>query len=281
LVQLKEISHPLKGLFFFGSDSVVHLTTTTDIGGSEGFNHYIVKYGSIVEQKKLLAPVGEMQCVGNHANGRYQWLVVHEFKSKNMYVFLATEEQVLCPTVIESQSYLGDKGSNAPGNLSFSRSGANLALTIYSLDQFSADGMVELYSFDKESGRLQHRVNSHKLWLPLYAKFSFDETKLYVSERGRNLVQLNISKPYTDSVKSSEVVLWTAGSPFSNIALQYGQGEEIYGAIPDSLYLASIVHPNEHGRGSGFEQRAIDLRGKKVSKGLPNFNSSYFLHPIH
>lgn len=277
---LKGDKSSVQGVLISGNDSIINVITTTDIGGTNGANVYTFKDGVKIGDKKILSPVCEMQSIVKHANQKDNWLVLHKFKSEKGYIFLIRDNQdPICPKNFESQNYIGNKGSNAAGSLTFSASSKMLALTIYSLNEFNADGIVELYKFNNSTGEIDYILSSQKLWLPIHSVFSPDETKLYSSERGRHLIQYDLSNLNIDSVHNSKTILWTAQNTFSNMALQNYSNGFIYGAIPDSSYLSVIKYPNLQGNNSGLDLRHYKIPNRIVSYGLPNFNASYFYTP--
>jgi PKD repeat protein len=276
---LKGDKSSVQGVSISGSDSVISVLTTTDIGRSNGAHFYIFENGIKTTERKILSPVCEMQGKVKHANQRDEWFVLHKFQSDNIYIFLLKNKNIMCPLITQSQNYIGNKGSNAPGELIFSPSGAKLALSIYSLNEINADGVVELYDFNNVTGQVSHLVNTPKLWLPIHSIFSPDESKLFVSERGKNLIQYDLEFLNTDSLDNSANIIWTANGTFSNMALQYGSRNNIYGAIPDSLFVSEIKFPNEMGVNVDLNISKIDLKGNELSYGLPNFNASYFYTP--
>jgi len=269
----------VQGVIITGNDSIISVTTTTDIGRNDGAHFYTFKNGIKTMDKKILSPVCEMQGRVKHSNQRNEWLVLHKFKSDSIYTFLNTEENLFCPSITRSSNYIGNKGSNAPGGLLFSPSGKKLALTIYSLNEFNADGIVTLFDFNNSTGQISYLTNTPILWLPLHSLFSPDESKLYVSERGKTLIQYDLKHLNQDSLKNSEKILWTANGTFSNMTLQHSLHNKVYGSIPDSLYLAEISSPNDTGFDANLDLNKISLNGKQLSYGLPNFNASYFYTP--
>lgn len=269
---------------FWGSDSLIFLATTTDIGRSPGLNITTLKpnlNGYDISNKKILTPVCEAQSIVFHANRKSYWLAVHKFKSFDIYFFIIDRNgNFICPTINQSKNYFGDEGYNAIGNLLFSPSGNLLSLNTYLLKgDFSANGESELYKFNSETGHVELMFSTGLTWLPLKAAFSPDESKLYISERGRDLLQYDLDFDNQDSFRNSMYVLWSASTAFSNGALQLSPNGRIYVAIPDSSFLAAIESPNKVGKDCGLNLHALDLNEKKLSYGLPNFNASYFYTP--
>jgi len=276
---LKGDKSSVQGVVISGNDSIISVLTTTDIGRTDGAHFYTFKNGVKIQDKKILSPVCEMQARVKHANQHDEWIVLHKFKSDSIYSFLLKNDDIMCPSTFRSQNYFGDKGYNAVGSMKFSPSGRFFCLNHYIFkDDLNGNGNSELYSFNNESGNIDYLYSTNTIRLPISCEFSNDESKIYISERGRSILQYDLLKDNESNFQASTSSIWTSPSSFLDARLQKS-GNTIIVNLPDSNHMAEISNLDSISSKVNFTGNGINLGSKIQSYGLPNFNASYFYTP--
>jgi len=247
--------------------------------------------GSVSEKDILLLEETPEYVSGvKHANGRDYWVVTHEYGNNSFYVFDITADEGLRadnPKIIEAGSdHLGV--INTQGMLKFSPDGRYLAST-------QIDGIVELFSFDNQTGAIS-LISSAVVPDAYGVEFDADAKFLYVSTSpgftsGSNpsqIFQYDLSRP--DPLSSLHTVNTIVRDTVFG-SLQLGPDRKIYCAR--FIHLAnrgehvSVIHnPSRAGVGCNFNRidnafdEGINLGGKKLIAGLPNFVTSFLDMPF-
>ncbi len=216
-----------------------------------------------------------------HANGRDWWVSVPEWNSQCYYVLLVSPDEISLPTKWCSGPVYGDSDFGAA--VSFSPDGAWYARTVSWLSD--SLGQVDLFSFDRCSGELQHQYN---LTFPIdqqdYTGLSFSPGSqfLYVSTY-KSLWQYDL---WSDDIPQSLVKVgvidgnlsFDKGSLF---AQRTGPDHRTYINSPlGHNYLSTIHFPDKKGVECQFMAHDLLLpEGRQNYRGLPNY-PNYRLGPM-
>lgn len=234
-----------------------------------------------------------------HADGNSVWVVSH-FLSK-FYSFRVSAAGVntipktsISNTVVPIGGYI----LNSIGYLKSSPNGKKLGIVHMATRKTNEtnpktnlpirnSGKVLLYDFNNLTGEITNPTTILSGTNPYGLEFSSRTKKVYVTANnytsdgiveGSSLYQYNLENSSIPSTKKViEENTWIAG------ALQLAIDEKIYRAgypskvSSNSEYLSVINYPEKDGNLCDFKLATIDLKGKKVIKGLPPFIQSLFL----
>jgi hypothetical protein len=260
------------------SDNLYYIFTTDAVGQWKGLRYSLVNMnengglGKVTVKNVLLhTPVCEKLTATHHQNGKDIWVMVHEFNSDKFLPYLVTTEGITsCPVETKIGSFHGSLITDAQGMMKFSPSGEIMAIVCYQKN------WVELYSFDKEFGKIEGTITISGFLRTYGIEFSENEKYLYITSRDNNLVQADISSKDPDIINSEKESIYYGvyASP-----LQIGSNGKIYLTHGDSSFLSVIHSPDSKGDSSGFSYAALTLPDRKSQYGLPNFVSSYFYRP--
>lgn len=198
-----------------------------------------------------------------HANGIDYWVVTHGFgdnKGTNFYSYIVTSEGVNSTPVTTSIGHEqnGDFSSNnGAGAMKISPDGSKLALAI------PDDGIVEVYDFDTETGKLSNLKSSSpsQFVMAFGIEFSPDNSKLYFTITPKDDItnfiyqlDLNSADLFANPIVVHQFdVSQTGGSADSLLgALQLAPNGRIYVAkfgmgVSEKDYLGVIYNPNRIG----------------------------------
>lgn len=232
-----------------------------------------------------------------HSNGTDFWVVLHGFgdnKGANFYSYLVSEDGVAESPVITSigHEHNGDLASNnGAGAMKISPDGSKLALAI------PDDGIVEVYDFDTETGKLSNVKSSaaEQFIMAFGIEFSPDNSKLYFTITPKEAVtnyiyQLNLDQPdpFINPYVVHQFDVSQTGGPADSLlgALQLAANGRIYAAkfrkgISEKDYLGVIYNPNRPGPACNYNtldhntNNGLYLNGGNSLMGLPNFVSSF------
>lgn len=260
------------------NDSIFYVFTTYAVAAPAGFNYSIVNLkgangiGTTVKKNVFVQPsVCEKLTAVHHQNGKDIWILVHGFYSNVFYAYLLTKDGLKeCPvTSSVGINHTGD-GANAQGAMKFSQSGKKLAVAIY------VSQIVQVFDFDIATGKISNPITLNNIFLPYGVEFSPNEKLLYITDKGKNLYQYNLSTGNSSTINNSQYIISNqARETFQSI--QIAANGKMYIANYDSSFLSVINYPDSFGSQCGFNFRGQLLGGSKKSQaGLPNFVTSYF-----
>jgi hypothetical protein len=246
------------------------LFTTDEKAGAKGLCYSVVdvsaKEGMVVSLKniQLLSLSTEQIIAVRHANGKDIWVVAHQWNSTNYCVFPITMHGVGKPVVSSiglprSPTGVGDN-REAIGYLCAASDGRKIA----SATCYRSDSNLELFNFDKASGKISNLNLLNVSGFPYGVCFSPDNNKLYISFlKGRSgILQYDLRDKVITEIVASE-------KENSYGALQVGTDGKIYLARAGN-YLDVIQFPNEMGLLCRYTKNAIDLSPRSSNFGLPN-----------
>lgn len=248
---------------FTGDDTSVVCVSKIDLSLDGGLGAVTSKNDT------LLKHCSEMLTAVYHENGKDIWLLAHEKKSTNFYVWLINENGIQ-PPLIQPIGRSHNGLYDAIGCMSFDITGTQLAV---------AAGLLELYDFDRTTGQLSNLrelyVQGSSMITPYDAEFSKSGRYLYVGFRnGDYLMQIDLHGDLGQNLNESVTPLDTAddsGFGFGTILL--GPDDKIYVAQNAYDYIGVIENPENEGLDCGFNMDAIYL--EHSTYGLPNFLPFY------
>ncbi len=238
--------------------------------------------GDITEKNVLLyKPSTEKLTAIKHANGIDYWIITKEINLNNRYrAYLLTCNGLNTTSSSVVFSTLSSGIFNTPntyGYLKVSPDGRKIIDVTPHWNSFAGDNRTgfNLYEFNNGTGTLYNNLRipfSDAAFTFYGAEFSPNSKLVYLSGAG-TLAQFDLNTYDSLSIQNSVVVI-SATHPSLTLALQLGPDARIYVATaktPRDSVLGIIQNPDIKGSGCSYIQRAIDLGGKKVLMGLPNF----------
>jgi gliding motility-associated-like protein len=269
---------------------------------TSGVNYTVVDFNSgipsIISKNNLLFEENAQKISAvQHANGTDFWVVLHGYgnnKGTNFYSYLVTSEGVSTTPVTTSIGHEqnGDFASNnGAGAMKISPDGSKLALAI------PDDGIVELYDFDTETGKVGNLKSSaaSEFIMAFGIEFSPDNSKLYFTitpkdEITNYIYQLDLTQPNPFAnpyIVHQFNVSQTGGSADSLLgALQLASNGRIYASkfkkgVIEKKHLGVIFNPNRPGPACNYNElnhnldAGLYLGNGSSLMGLPNFVSTF------
>ncbi|MBX7206042.1 MAG: T9SS type A sorting domain-containing protein [Bacteroidia bacterium] len=262
------------------NDSLFYIFTTDAVTGGDGLRYSIVNLtadnsNGLVTVKNIMlkTPSCEKLTATYHSNGTDVWVMTHDFGNNIFRAYLITKNGLNdCPVVSNAGSNIDTYVGNAQGMMKFSKTGNKLYNTVYT------DYILEIFDFDNVTGKVSpyNFLTLNNILLAYGIEFSPNMRYLYVTDKGKNLYQYDLSLGNEDSINTKRYTISTKPNYNTFNGLQIGLDGKIYVAIYDSLFLSVINNPDSGGTSCGFEFNAFTLGGKKSQAGFPNFISNYF-----
>ncbi len=193
-----------------------------------------------------------------HANGRDYWILVHSLYTEQFYCYLLTAAGLNLTPVISS---VGASDVPARGFFGYLRPSpdGHLVASVHGAG-------VELFDFDNATGLLTLRRGIYTQGC-YGAEFSADNTKLYVTQGTRVVLQLDLTANGAPLVK--------VGTVQSGVrSLVRGPDGRIYCSQGYQQVLAVIESPNQAGVACNFRQNALSLV-PGTGADLPNFPNAF------
>lgn len=236
----------------------------------------------IIKNQRLFSPAAEKLAAIPHANGCDIWIIGHEYNSNGFRAYRLSENGIE-PDVILSEVGSRHEGlfpaamnmmfpTNAVGAMATSADGTRLAVAIHE------DGIIELFDFDAQSGRVSNPVTIPFLSKVYGLAFSPDKSKLYTTVRRPigGIYQLDLQ---AGDIAGSAILLGQPGGDGPG-AIQLGPDGRLYIARWRQPFLAVVNQPNRLAPGCDFVMDGFPLRRNTSSElGLPEFMSSYLPVP--
>jgi gliding motility-associated-like protein len=247
--------------------------------------------GCVIKKNKPLLPgisLSEKMNAVRHANGRDWWILLHSQTGNSFYKFLLTFDTILLNDVQQIGSlYVNDlNGTDAIGQMMFSRDGTKLA---------SVFRKADIFDFDRCTGVLSNWFYINNLPFRNYGvSFSNSNRFVYISyennypDMAQDLFQYDLNS--LDILNSKRTIYHTVGNNDGNpdsIGIwqhNYGPDGKIYVSVafggyafdgfPNCLdhnhYISVINNPDSEGVNCNFIRKGIYLSYRGVSLGLPN-----------
>lgn len=193
------------------------------------------------------------------------WVVSHTLNSNKFITFEVTESGV-SSTPIESNVGSQTGFFNVTGQMKISPRNSKLVAV--------RGGEVQLFDFNKSTGRLTNPITLDSSRLTYGAEFSSSGNLLYVSFFG-GVLQYNLLAGSPLDIVDSEIIV--ASETNSNFhSLQTGPDGKIYVARFRKKALDYIENPNVQGIGCNYTVEGVYLGGRTSHLGLPTFIQSFF-----
>ncbi len=277
---------------------------------TDGVNYSIVDFsgnsnGDVTSKNNLLFHENASKvCAIKHENGEFYWVIFHGFGNNNgdkFYSYLVDTSGVV-ETPITSQTGTPQTGEvdaserflNQRGYMKASSNGEKIALCI------PIDGIVEVFDFDKSTGKISNPVSSgaDAFDTPYGLEFSPDNSYLYLTNSPNNpgyctLFQIDLSS--STPFDSPEVInsYYFTNESYDTImqALQLGVDGKIYVSKsyqPNNSGIGSlgvIYNPDRPGLSCNYNyldnqsNNGLYLNGAEGLAGLPDFVADFLNIP--
>lgn len=219
--------------------------------------------GRVVTRDQLLTKYSSERITAvRHCNGRDWWIVTHPPGADFLVYALGLNGLNLTPVTSAPDIPFGQK--ETIGVVKASGDGTVLALTTY-----GDNGSLELYHFDRTSGRVSDPLVLEKNVSNAYGvEFSQSGQFLYFSHKldnEANLYQYDISRYDVTAIKSTKYQLQKLSS---FVSLQRASDQRIYFVVPP-LRMYKINYPDRKGNAAEVVMNPITTYG--VFSGLPAF----------
>ncbi len=263
-----------------GAGKIYYIITTDSANGVNGCRYSVVDmernggFGEVISKNNVLFMASTEKLVAiRHANGRDWWILTHEWESDVFRAFLIDENGInkFALFSIIGTIHTG-KSKNKKGYMKASRNGTKLALVL------PEDGIVELFDFNNEQGKVLNPVTLKSLVLKdVYGlEFSPSGRLLYVSrqEPPSAILQYDLSSWTASGILITQMMITNESGYGAYQALQLGPDNRIYVARYNKSFLGRINEPEKRGSDCNYVDSAIYLKGKLSKKGLPNIYSN-------
>lgn len=229
--------------------------------------------GKVVEKgTKLHHPGSEgLSATGSCLDGEAQeyWVLAGNVdQPEKVYAYKVDSSGVHKEPVISSFSV-----KKSINYIKFSPTASKLVLVDDMLNNDDQDRQIIIADFDFSTGLIfnPYYVSVKRSFYFTQAEFSPNGKYLYISD-GTQILQINLSENYRIT---SSLEIETEKHEF-----QLGPDGNIYIAT-NKTFLSAILRPNEAGLKGKYRENYIDLKGRSVSIGLPNFVRSYFYNGLN
>jgi len=236
----------------------------------------------------LLTKVSEGISAVFHQNQSDVWVLVHEWESESFLAYLIGPEGIVNkndPVRSKVGTYRGGGPNNGIGTLKFSPDGSKVAYTFYNL------GVVEVFDFDKQTGKLSNHSSSTAEFEAIYGcAFSPNGSKLYISTTHLDtpddfvsrIVQFDLDQGINWPDFATEIASNNNKGFFCGMQVA-ADGKVYVARSPNyNFYIGRIQNPDRPNENCNFNKlnntvgNGIHLGNGRCSYGLPNFNQSYF-----
>lgn len=265
-----------------GQPSKYYIFTIKNNVGPEGLNYSVVNMDlnaglGDVETKNVavLTPTTEKLTAIRHANNRDYWIVTERHGVNEIHAYLLTSNGLsTTPVVNSSNKTVSSMTDGVAGYMKANPQGNKLALAYYR----SGPEAVVIYDFDNRTGKISDPITinnfpEHKAY---GLEFSPDGKLLYVTNIGLSgtnlLYQFDLT--YTDGSSMMANAFIDTTDSHTPTALQLAPDGKIYFGLLRKPFLGVIHSPDQKGVSCDIEVNYVDLLGREVIWGLPNFPTS-------
>ncbi|MFP4544348.1 MAG: lectin-like domain-containing protein [Candidatus Kapaibacterium sp.] len=248
-----------------GNDNICYLFTADgneNYANNNGFHYYKIDItaengkGAIVETSKLLPDITEKVASCRHANGKDYWIITYNSDKNIFYSFLLTSCGLESPIETSGIEY-----NSVPfgGYITISPSGKYLTHCA----QDKQVNIIEIWDFNYHTGIMSNPRSISGVNLPYCARFSPDETKLYVSSYNpSNLYQYDVSDiDDIQKIHDSRITIKQTGHIYFYASIQEGPDGRYYFTRFDRKHLAVIENPNLPYPACNFVEKEVPVNG--------------------
>lgn len=268
--------------YIFTTDAVERATnglqySVVDMHLQGGNGDIVAGKKNILIKKDVPEKVNAVPTADNTA----YWIVTHDYPGESYFAYKLDAEGLDTEAVVsEEGSRLKDYGKMAPitqgtGFLKFSPDGKTLAMGYDDMEDGKAWGRLELFDFDRETGKLSHfkRINIGQGWI-----YGFD-----FSPNGKVIYAASLEKILQiDLVENKLFIAFDYKTNRSEqkwfFAMQLAPNGRIYVGEVATGNLSVINYPNEIGEKCGFQHAKI-FTTQPQNIGLPLFVPSLLQIP--
>lgn len=272
------------------NDSIFYVFTAPSIGSSTDSGSYysIINKnlasgsGAIISSKKnifLTKPVAEKLTAVKHNNGKYIWILYHEYGTAKFLAYLLTDTGLVTSPITSTSGLSYNTATSYAYGLKASPNGTKIASAVAHTSETIVT--LELHDFNDSTGIVSNGFTLKNNYLNGYSvEFSPDSRLLYASPYEASiLLQYDLSSTSISDIIASEKTIATFNSGFRG-AIQLAPNGKIYQSIGVTKYLSVIDSPNLIGNACMFKDSAINLTTGLCLLGLPSFTQSIFFKYI-
>ena len=232
-------------------------------------------YGDVVsteKNNKLLGLTNEKLICIRHANLNDYWIVTHQNNTDAFYSFRLTGTGIVDKIISHTGTIDANRNGDWGGQMVASPNGLKIAYAKPSM----LKGFTLLLDFDPSTGVISNEQTLNTLHFEYGVSFSPDNSKLYFSTVGHGeIYQYNLNAGNLAAIISSKTYLLQNG-PDGYGEIQLAPDGKIYISKAGESKLSAILFPNNLGTTCSYIDSAINLGGKSLSFGLPNFIAGYY-----
>lgn len=239
-------------------------------------------FGDVTEKKNvlLLSDAGEKQAITKHRNDTDYWLVVHKHFTSSFYAFKISAAGISQPVISTIGSYHGggiyNGAATAIGQMKISPDGNRIGLVNANMDIGNDKALLEVFSFNNETGVVSNFENLTNLIYPVFNgfyggygfTFSPDSRNIYITSR-IGILQFHhngSSWSYVNRINLTQL------NPSGG--MQLAPNGKIYIAKGES-FLSSISDPNNLMPNVGFKLNDVFLDDGIATWSLPGFYDGF------
>ena len=262
------------------SDSLYFVFPTTSYqipGGPTGLYYNIVDMsqngglGAVIEKDIPLTYAWDaldILTAARHENKRDIWVITRKFHDDNYAAFLITPEGINETAIL----------SPAPDRTEASAGGAIMKLSYdkkYLLTVFRTTDLVEISTFNSETGEIEFLYNHERDWLPIALEFSPDSKYVYISYRDGADPTIFILQYDMQYIEDFQLFYQSAVEIGSGLGwrLQLATDGKIYCFSPwmwtDEYFIGVINKPWELGTACGYNDRSINMYPGQPAQSCP------------
>lgn len=293
--------------YIFTSDLVDHYLDTNQ--ENYGVNYSIVDIklnnglGEVISKNNLLFKnSNEKLTAVKHSNGQDIWIATIKRFTDSIFIYKLSDTGLSNPIIYKNNghkigyvdgSYSSQIDKEGTGQMKFSPIGNYLAYVELNSGRLDTN-YIHLFDFNNNNGTLSNYkriisfdkiIFAHQGSAKIYGlEFSPNEKYIYYSKLyfdNCGIFQLPINKiKHNINVNQIKTKLDISTFNPSFFALQLAPNGKIYIANRADTFLSVINNPDSLGLKSNFEFRAVSLKNKKSTIGLPNCVQSQIYLPI-
>lgn len=254
----------------FGDDTTTLYYATIDMRLNGGL-------GEVVQRNILLKRgMTEKIAATRHCNGRDWWLLSYQASTESFLAWLIDAEGIHPPVSSKVGVGLYDNYNARAGEINFSPDGTMVATAI-SYSVTGSFGAIEIFRFDPSEGIVFDPivVREENIWL-YGIEFSPNGRFLYAQIDYKSVSQYCLDNYHQDSIRNSEIIIFSGQNGQNHEALQTGRDGKIYIARYGEENLSIINKPNLKGAASDFKFEGLPLTYGESFVGLPSLPNGIY-----